>query len=88
MAQPGGCDQCRHSGFRGRMAIYEIVLVTGAMEEAIVQGKSSAELKALAIKEGFIGMRQDGWEKVLAGETTVEEVVSATTNELQAGEAH
>ncbi|MGI9243897.1 MAG: GspE/PulE family protein [Verrucomicrobiales bacterium] len=84
MAQPGGCDQCRHSGFRGRMAIYEIVLVTGAMEEAIVQGKSSAELKALATEEGFIGMRQYGWDKVMAGETTIEEVVSATTNELQA----
>ena len=84
MAKQGGCDQCRHSGFRGRMAIYEIVLVTGAMEEAIVQGKSSAELKALAVKEGFIGMREYGWEKVLAGETTIEEVVSATTSELQA----
>ena len=56
------------------------------MEEAIVQGKSSAELKALAAKEGFIGMREYGWEKVLSGETTVEEVVSATTNELQAPE--
>jgi len=86
MAQSGGCDQCRHSGFRGRMAIYEIVLVTPQMEEAIVQGKSSADLKALALAEGFIGMRDYGWEKVLSGETTVEEVVSATTSELQAPE--
>jgi len=84
MAQQGGCDQCRHSGFRGRMAIYEIVLVTPLMEEAIVHGKPSAELKALAKQEGFIGMREYGWEKVLSGETTVEEVVSATTSELQA----
>ena len=86
MAKEGGCDQCRHSGFRGRMAIYEIVLVTPNMEEAIVQGKSSADLKAIAADEGFIGMRDYGWEKVLLGETTVEEVVSATTSELQAPE--
>ncbi len=83
-AAEDGCDKCRHSGYYGRMAIYEIALVTPAMQEAIVRGHSAAELMEQAIRDGFLPMRQYGYLKVLSGDTTVEEVVSATTSELQA----
>lgn len=81
-----GCERCRGNGFFGRMAIYEIALVTPTMQELIVQQKASSELLAQAYKDGFIPMRQYGYTKVLAGDTTLEEVVSATTSELAAWE--
>ncbi|MEM0896801.1 MAG: ATPase, T2SS/T4P/T4SS family [Verrucomicrobiota bacterium] len=84
--EPGevGCDKCRGTGFVGRMAIYEIVLITSAMQDLVVQGKSDAEMKQQALRDGYLPMRQYGYQKCLSGDTTVEEVVSATTNELQA----
>jgi type II secretory ATPase GspE/PulE/Tfp pilus assembly ATPase PilB-like protein len=83
-AREKGCEKCRHTGFAGRMAIYEIALVTPAMQELIVQRKSASELMTQAVRDGFMPMRQYGYIKCLSGETTVEEVVSATTSELQA----
>ena len=82
VANAEGCERCRHSGYLGRLAIYEVVLVTPAMEDLIVRGASSADLKAKAIEEGFMTMREYGWQKVLEGDTTVEEVLDATTVEL------
>ncbi len=83
-ANEGGCEKCRGTGFIGRMAIYEIVLVTPPMQDLIVQGKTDAEMRAQALRDGYLPMRQYGYQKVLSGDTTIEEVVSATTSELQA----
>jgi len=58
--------------------------VTPSIEELIVKGASSAEIKSKAIEEGFIPMREYGWHKVMNGDTTVEEVLAATTVELRA----
>ena len=84
VAKDGGCDRCRNSGYLGRLAIYEVCLVTPSIEELIVRGASSAEIKSKAIEEGFIPMREYGWHKVMNGDTTVEEVLAATTVELRA----
>ena len=84
VAKDEGCDRCRNSGYLGRLAIYEVCLVTPAIEELIVGGASSAEIKAKAIEEGFIPMRDYGWHKVMSGDTTIEEVLAATTVELKA----
>lgn len=81
-AAEGGCDRCRNSGYLGRLAIYEVALVTPAIEDLIVRSASSAEIKAKAVEEGFIPMRDYGWQKVMSGDTTVEEVLAATTVEL------
>ena len=67
------------------MAIYEICLVTPAIENLIVTGASTAQIKETAISEGFITMREYGWQKVLSSDTTVEEVLAATTVELNVG---
>ncbi len=83
MASDAGCDRCRHSGYLGRLAIYEVVLVTPAIEDLIVHGASSAQIKEKAVEEGFITMREYGWQKVLCADTTVEEVLAATTVELK-----
>lgn len=77
-----GCDDCRGTGFAGRLAIYEVVLITDEMQDLIVRGEDSRTLLAQAEKDGYIPMREYGWHKCLAGETTLEEVISVTSAEL------
>jgi len=77
-----GCDKCRGTGFKGRLAIYEVALITDAMQDLIVRGADSKELMEQAHKDGYVPMREYGWHKVLAGETTLEEVISVTSSEL------
>ena len=81
-----GCDHCRHTGFSGRLAIYEIVLLTLPMQDLIAHGVPASEVKALAVKEGYEPMREYGWSKVMQGETTIEEVISVTSSDLGGGE--
>ncbi|HEX7980449.1 MAG TPA: GspE/PulE family protein [Gemmatimonadaceae bacterium] len=69
-----GCSTCRGTGFRGRLGLFELLLVTDAVKDAIAGGKPRAELRAAAIGAGMVPLREDGWQKVQAGLTTVEEV--------------
>ncbi len=73
-----GCENCRHTGYRGRMAIYEICVVTEGLRRLIIQKATGSELKQRAIQDGMITLRQDGWRRVTQGLTTVEEVVRVT----------
>lgn len=73
-----GCARCRHTGYHGRVALFEIVRVTAALEDLINHGASRSRLLAQAEADGFVRMRQDGWEKVRQGLTTIEEVLSVT----------
>ena len=73
-----GCDNCRHTGYRGRMAIYEICVVSEPLKRLIMQKVDGGELKQCAIREGMITLRQDGWRRVEEGKTTIEEVVRVT----------
>ena len=77
-----GCDHCRGTGFSGRLAIYEIALLTVPMQELIAHGAPASEVKALAMEEGYVPMREYGWRKVMQGETTIEEVISVTSSDL------
>ena len=81
-----GCDHCRHTGFTGRLAIYEIVLLTTTMQDLIAHGAPASEVKALAMREGYEPMREYGWAKVMQGETTIEEVISVTSSDLGGSE--
>lgn len=85
-AKHKGCDACNHTGFYGRIAIYEVVVVSKSIEDLIVRRAAEAKIKEEAIREGFIPMRDYGFWKVLEGETTVEEVISVTANEMTLGE--
>jgi type II secretory ATPase GspE/PulE/Tfp pilus assembly ATPase PilB-like protein len=73
-----GCSKCRQTGYHGRIAIFEIVRVTPGLEELINHSAHRSELLAQAASEGFVRMREDGWEKVRQGWTTIEEVLSVT----------
>ena len=73
-----GCKACNNTGYRGRTGIYEILLVGDEIRKLILQKASSEEIKAKACELGMLPLRQDGWERVLAGITTLEEVIRVT----------
>jgi general secretion pathway protein E/type IV pilus assembly protein PilB len=73
-----GCEECKQMGYMGRMGIYEILEVSEALRPLIIQRASSTAIKQKAISMGMKTLRDDGWEKVLAGITTVEEVIRVT----------
>ncbi|NNM28794.1 MAG: type II/IV secretion system protein, partial [Akkermansiaceae bacterium] len=77
-----GCDDCRHTGFSGRLAINELVMLTNTMQDMIAHGAGAAEIKAQAFKDGYVPMREYGWFKVMNGDTTIEEVISVTSSDL------
>ncbi len=78
----GGCDRCRGTGFSGRLAIYEVVLLTQPMQELVAHSAPSNDLKAQAFRDGYVPMRTYGWHKVMQGLTTVEEVISVTSSDI------
>jgi len=78
-----GCDRCRGTGFSGRMAIYEVVLLTGAMQELVAHGAQPTKLREQAFRDGYVPMRTYGWHKAMQGLTTIEEVISVTSSEFE-----
>lgn len=75
-----GCEKCSGSGYRGRMAIHELLVNQGEVQNAIVKGLSAAEIKEVAIQQGMVALRQDGVQKAFEGYTTLEEVLAKTSN--------
>ena len=73
-----GCDKCTRTGYRGRRGIFELLPVTDAVESLIINRRPSGEIKAAAVGVGMRTLRDDGWDKVFAGVTTVEEIIRAT----------
>ena len=76
-----GCEACRDSGYQGRLAIYEVCLLTGALQHLINSRAHPAEMYRQALKDGYLPMREYGFQKVLAGETTIEEVLAVTATD-------
>lgn len=82
----GKCQNCRFTGFRGRQAIQECCIVTPELQELITSRRPESALRSQAVADGFINMRGYGFEKVMLGETTLEEVLSATQVEMAVAE--
>jgi len=72
-----GCDQCRGTGFKGRIGVFELVLGTPDFRAAIAKGADFARLTEAARKQGYKTMLEDGKAKVMAGWTTADEVLKA-----------
>ncbi len=70
-----GCKECGDSGYYGRIAIFEVLKVSSAINKMVIQESTSKEIETLARKEGLILMKQDGYLKALDGITTIEEVL-------------
>ena len=73
-----GCEHCRQTGYRGRSAIYEIVPVNENLRRMVIRKETGSAMKARAVMDGMDTLRDDGWRRVLQGQTTVEEVVRVT----------
>ena len=73
-----GCEACALTGYRGRRGIFELLQVTEPIESLIINRRPSGEIKQRAIEQGMLTLRQDGWDKVFQGVTTVEEIFRVT----------
>ncbi|GIK15528.1 MAG: general secretion pathway protein GspE [Planctomycetota bacterium] len=74
-----GCRDCRHTGYRGRMGIFELLMINDELREMIVTRKSAGQMQEVARKKyGLQLMREDGWNKVRLGLTTIDEIVRVT----------
>jgi type II secretory ATPase GspE/PulE/Tfp pilus assembly ATPase PilB-like protein len=73
-----GCEACRRLGYQGRLAIYELLVLNEALRPLILSRASSSTLATRATEQGMRTLRTDGWNKVKAGITTIEEVLRVT----------
>ena len=73
-----GCARCNDTGYRGRVGLFEVMVVSDVIRELIVKGVSSQELRHQALQEGMVSLRDSGLRKIAAGQTTVQEVTRET----------
>jgi len=72
--RPKGCSRCNGTGYKGRLGIYEVMIVSEAIRRLTVERKSADEISRVAQAEGMKNLREDGIDKVLAGATSIEEI--------------
>ncbi len=73
-----GCDACNHTGYRGRVGLFEVMEITDQIRDLILVGASPLELRRQAIEQGMCSLRESGLRKIKEGVTTVDEVVRET----------
>jgi general secretion pathway protein E/type IV pilus assembly protein PilB len=76
-----GCRRCQGTGYRGRTGIFELMPVTDPIRGLVLQRTSGRDVRRQALADGMLSLRRDGWRHVLAGHTTVEEVLRVTKDE-------
>ncbi|MBU1411726.1 type IV-A pilus assembly ATPase PilB [Myxococcota bacterium] len=76
-----GCPHCSNTGYKGRVALYEVMWLYDELKDMIIQGSSAAELKATAIRLGLKTLRMSGISKIIEGVTTIEEVTRVTASD-------
>jgi len=74
-----GCEQCDGSGLKGRQGLYEVMNMTPGLRKLIMQSAGAAEIQKLAIEEGMLTLRMDGWLKVLKGICPLDQIVRETS---------
>lgn len=77
-----GCRACRQSGYRGRTGIHELLVTTDVIRDLIVDRENASKIRTEGLREGMITLRRDGWQKVLNGTTTLEEVTRVTAGDI------
>jgi type IV pilus assembly protein PilB len=80
-AHDDGCDSCNHTGYKGRVGIYEILTNSSSIQKMIVENNSSETIEKQAIVEDMLSIQLDGFIKSLRGQTTIEEVLRVTAQE-------
>jgi general secretion pathway protein E len=85
--KPKGCDRCSNTGFMGRRGIYEFLLMDDSIGPLVLKNADAQSVKRAAIEQGMDSLRDDGARKVLSGLTSVEEVLAATQEDVEADAA-
>jgi general secretion pathway protein E len=81
--RPGpGCPDCKQTGYRGRLGIHELLIVDDEVRNLTMKAADSASIRRVAAAKGMNSLREDGAEKVLSGQTTIEEVLRVTQEDL------
>ena len=70
-----GCPACSNTGYRGRVALHEVMTVSEEIESLVVTRATGSEIRQVALEQGMVSLRDDGWSKVAQGLTTIEEVL-------------
>ena len=76
-----GCEECRNQGYKGRLAIYELLVMSEAIRPLILNREASSVIGQVAVNEGMRTLRDDGWQKVMNGQTTIEEILRVTMSD-------
>jgi type IV pilus assembly protein PilB len=73
--RPVGCSACARTGYKGRLALHEVMTVTEEIERLCLTRTPASEIGAVAVSQGMVGLRDDGMAKVLDGLTSLEEIL-------------
>jgi type II secretory ATPase GspE/PulE/Tfp pilus assembly ATPase PilB-like protein len=76
-----GCDVCSGTGYHGRVAIFELLAVTSEICKVIISRADAGTIRKMAVQQGMRLLRDDGWDKVRQGTTTLAEVLRVTREE-------
>jgi general secretion pathway protein E len=79
-----GCDVCKRTGYKGRLGIHELLVIDDDVRNLIMKAADSSSIRRAAASRGMTTLREDGAEKLLAGLTTVEEILRVTQDDLSA----
>ncbi|HPM41857.1 MAG TPA: type II secretion system protein GspE, partial [bacterium] len=79
--RPVGCPNCMETGYSGRAGIHEILIVSDAVRAELMKGSDASTIKKVAVAEGMKTLREDAAAKVIAGFTTIAEVLRVTQEE-------
>jgi len=83
MLRGAGCEECGRTGYRGRLAIHEVLMLDDELRSMVLQRKSDSDYRNYAVNRGYVPMLADGLAKVAKGFTTVEEVLRVTSGDVQ-----
>ena len=73
-----GCEACRKTGYKGRVGIYELFIITEEIRSLILRKASTGEIRRIAVEQGMVTLREDAWAKARSGFTTIEEILRVT----------
>ncbi|MFH0925497.1 MAG: type II secretion system ATPase GspE [bacterium] len=76
-----GCPECKFTGYKGRSGIFELLIITEEIKSLILRKATASQIKQLAVQKGMVSLREDGWAKVKAGKTSLDEVLRVTQEE-------
>ena len=80
--KPAGCEECNHTGYRGRTGIYEMMLLDDDLRQLVLKNVDSGTIKKQAAGKGMRSLMDDGAQKVIRGITSVAEVLSVTQEDM------